>query len=182
LTLPPQTPQPPQRDAPRASTTAPRKGDVDRAVALRDVMDHAVKMQKDTASARWIPRSGSRSTVLTVICALLAAFSAYSWIARPEFVWGPKANAEPVRQDAEARLSIYFISRRIEALKKRDGAYPATIASLMRPGSTVQYRVLSDSTYELLEMLGSRPLVYRSDTPMNAFLGNAARIITAPTK
>jgi len=155
---------------------------VDRAVALRDVMDHAVKMQKETASARWIPGSRSRSRVLIVICVLLAAFSAYSWFARPEFIWGPKASAEPVRQDAEARLSIYFISRRLEAAKKRDGGYPATLAGIARPGSTVQYRLLSDSTYELLEMLGSKPLAYRSDTPVNAFLGNAARIITAPTR
>ena len=178
----PQSPKPPHKDALRASTTAPRKGDVDRAVALRDVMDHAVKMQKETAAARWIPGGGSRSNLLVVICVVLAAFSAYSWFARPEFIWGPKRNTEPVRVDAEARLSIYFISRRLEAAKKHDGAYPATLAGIARPGSTIQYRLLSDSTYELLQMLGSKPLVYRSDTPVNAFLGNAARIITAPTK
>ena len=141
-------------------------------------MDHAVKTQKAIAATR--PRYGpsSRPRVLAIICVLLAAFSAYSWFERPEFIWGPTPKVAPARAENDARVAIFLLSRRIESYRKRQGALPASLAGMDRPGSGISYRVLGDTVFELSASAGGKPLVFRSDMPSDDFLGSARRVIT----
>jgi hypothetical protein len=62
---------------------------VERALALREVMDHAVKVEREISKPMAMPRSRARLIGSALVCIPLIAFCAYSWIARTEFIWGP---------------------------------------------------------------------------------------------
>ena len=175
-------PQRPTGTGTRPPGGEPRPGDVEKALALRDVMDHAVKTHKEIAATR--PRYGpsARPKVLAAVCVLLAAFSAYSWFARPEFIWGPTPKVAPARAETDARVAIFLLSRRIESYRKSHGALPATLAGMERAGSGISYRALADTVFELSANAGGKALVFRSDVPPGDFLGSARRVITGVTR
>jgi len=85
-------------------------------MALAAVMDHAVKVHKETTGP--IPRKQSHARVigLTLLTIPLAALALYTWLARPEFIWGPGVTPVPAaQQDAGLRFSMYLLAHRIEA-------------------------------------------------------------------
>jgi len=148
---------------------------------LKDVMDHAVEVQREISKRPRLPES-RRGIWLIVLLASATALAGYSWFARPEFIWGPKPTAEPARQEADTRFAMYLLSRRLEAHRKREGSYPATLAGIGRPNSSIAYHLLSESTFELVGMKGGKQIVLRSDMPAAAFLGNSPRTIMGSTR
>src|SRR5438067_9786110 len=94
----PRRPTGPDRpSAPRPPETGVKDGrrnpDVERALALRDVMDHAVKMQREITAPSDRHRGRTRIVWATVVCVPLLALAVYSWVAHPEFIWGPRPTA-----------------------------------------------------------------------------------------
>src|SRR6185295_7703968 len=109
---PPPPPTPPQRDPRSAQSVTPRSpgggtpAEIERAMALRDVMQHAVREQREITDPKPLDRRRSRRIVVAIVCVALLALSAYSWLARPEFIWGPSARSVPVeRRDASLRFT-----------------------------------------------------------------------------
>lgn len=156
------------------------KPEVDRALLLRDVMDHAVRVHKETTGPRGIGgRSGfNRSTVVIAVCVPLLALCVYSWVARPEFLWGPKAGPlPPVRQEANMRFAMFLLAQRIRSYRAAQGHYPATLEELGETMPGVVYSLSADGVFQLTASENGKPLTYRSDQPATAFLGDAFNVI-----
>jgi hypothetical protein len=170
---PPTGPSGPKPTPPNGS-----RAQVERALALRDVMDHAVKVHNETARPMTPRKSRAREIAIAVVFLPLLAFSAYSWIARPEFVWGPKAGPLPtVQQEAGLRFAMLLLATRIEAYRKAQGQYPSTLAALGETIPGVFYVLLTDRQFELRATEGGMPIVFRSNESPDAFLGNTPQVI-----
>jgi hypothetical protein len=151
--------------------------DVERAMLLRDVMDHAVKTEKETARRTTRKPSHARVVALGIVGALVLALSAYSWIARPEFIWGPRPTPLPAAQrEAGLRFAMFLLSQRIKAYRDAGGGYPPSLSAIGDSLAGVTYSV-SGNVFELRATENGKPIVLRSDQSADAFLGNSTNII-----
>lgn len=180
---PPQPPQRPQRptrpsQAARGPSKSVQSADVERALALRDVMNHAVKVEKEFKRATPVKASNGRLVGMMLICIPLLAFSIYSWVARPAFIWGQPVEPLPaVEQEAGMRFSMFLMAMRVEAYRESEGLYPASLASLGESLAGATYAMVSDTAFELRAMVNGREIVFRSDARADVFLGNSTAII-----
>ena len=101
------------------------------------------------------------------------------FVARPEFIWGAKRNVVPeVRRDANARFTLYLLSRRVESFRKTNGRYPTDLSAVQGlPLVSVRYALLSEQLYELRARDGDHELVFRSDQPVDQFLGQSPAVV-----
>lgn len=152
--------------------------DLDRALAVRDVMEHAVKVQREITAPKRLQRSRARLVLGLVLCVPLLALSAYSWIAKPEIIWGPRPHAGVPRREANARVAMFLVAQRLEAHRASEGSYPASLAAIGDGATGLSYRRLTDSTYELRDSTVGRGLVLRSGERPDVFLGNSLRVIS----
>lgn len=169
---------PPHRP-PRASNASGRalKPEHERALLLRDVMEHSVRVEADSARPYEVPRSRAKAIVLLVLCVPLLGFSAYSWIARPEFIWGPRESGlmTPARSEANLRFAIYLEAQRVEMYRDSAGTYPTSLAAV-GGDTSLRYVLLSDSVYRISSG-GAAPIVLTSTDDFDAFLGDSPRLI-----
>lgn len=145
-------------------------------MALRDVMDHAVRMEREITAATKIRRSRAPRTAAVLTCCALIAASAYSLAARPAFIWGQSAPTEPAHADASLRLAIYLLAQRLEAFRAEAGEYPASLGDIGETLEGVRYTLVSDSVFEL-RSAADTALVLRSDAPVQPFLGNSIKML-----
>ena len=154
------------------------QADVERALLLRDVMDHAVKVHKETTKPFAVKRSRARPILLGSTMTLLLAFAAYSWIARPAFIWGPTAAPLPAaEQEAGLRFAMFLLSQRVEGYRVTQGTLPTSLVSVGESLPGVTYSVVSEGVFELRATSNGKQLVFRSDQPADDFLGNSPNII-----
>jgi hypothetical protein len=149
-------------------------------MALRDVMNHVVEVETENAKRPPAARARGRSALLGLLCAALVAASAYSWFARPEFIWGPRRHEDtPQRAAASTRTELFLISRRIEAYRRANGRYPDALAALGSAvaGAGVTYTLAGDSIYRLTARGAGGEVSYQSDQPADAFIGNSMRVL-----
>lgn len=140
-------------------------------------MDHAVKVHREVTAPSVIGSRRRRLKWEVAIFSVLAAFSAYSWLMRPEFLWGPRFEQPPLVQDADARLAMVLLSQRLEARRAADGRYPVTLDAIGEQGGGIQYRLLSDTVFELRATVNGRVLMLRSTDNTDSFLGNSMAVI-----
>ena len=161
----------------------PEKGgrpSVERAEALRDVMAHAVEVEKVTRRSSGPPGdSGARRVVALAFAMLLLGFTIYTYLARPEFIWGPNVTAvSDVRRDANLRFTMFLLARRIEAYRAASHAYPADLLAVTSaPPAGVTYVRVSDNVFELKATEGNREVTFRSDEPTDRFLGQTPSVV-----
>lgn len=163
------------------STPASRP-DLERAELLRDVVTRAAASARDEQQSR--PRAPSRRRGAAIGFALLAvAFAAYSLVARPEFLWGPRGSLlPPAVSEASARVSMAILSTRIEEYERTYGHLPESLAALGEPGGIVGYRLEDDSTWVLTASEGGKPIELRRGASVRAFVGDALPIVRAGTR
>jgi hypothetical protein len=151
---------------------------VERALALRDVMDHAVKVQRESKQLRIPRRKVGRLVTALAICVPLLAASVYSVMARPAAIWGAGEPArDPVVHEAEMRFGTILIAQRIEAYRLAVGHYPRSLAVLGADTTAVAYDVVGDAEFLLTTMVNGKPVVYRSGDSPESFLGNSAAVL-----
>ncbi|HMC53690.1 MAG TPA: hypothetical protein VKH19_00840 [Gemmatimonadaceae bacterium] len=160
----------------RPPTASAGNKELERALVLRDVMDHAVRVQKEITAPR---RLGTRfmPAMLAALIVLLLGAAAYSWIAHPEIIWGPRLQPTAARHDANVRVAMVLLAQKLDARRRADGAYPGSVSEIGEAATGIAYSVTSDSTFELRGRVRDRELVLRSTDSRDAFLGDAiARI------
>jgi hypothetical protein len=180
----PNTPHPPSRRPPASPKSgAPSPAEVERALALRDVMDHAVRVKKEVSGATPIRSWRGGAVLALLLCVPLLGFSAYSFIVRPEFIWGPAPAQSPAVQEANYRMGLYLMAQRVERYRAESGHLPATLADAGLDGTGIEFQPLPDGQFELRTTPpGARPLVYRSNESAAAFLGNSITVIQSGGK
>ena len=145
-------------------------------MALAAVMDHAVKVHKETTGPVG-RKKGKKALVVSLLCVPMIAFSVYSWIARPEFIWGPGVKPlPPARQEANIRFSMFLLAQRIETYRQSVGSYPLSLSEVGDSLEGVLYARV-DSVYELRAVDNGKPIVFRPDRSIDAFLGTSPLII-----
>jgi hypothetical protein len=143
-------------------------------------MDHVVKVQREITAATPIRSRNGLRIATAIVCVTLIGFCVFSWVARPEFIWGPGAQPmPPAQQEASLRFGMFVLSQRIEADRAARGAYPASLGAFGARAAGVRYRVLSDSAFELRAAANGRPVILRSNESMDVFLGNSPMLIKA---
>ena len=153
---------------------------MERALALRDVMDHAVKVHQETTDVRYLDRPRRRMWITLAVCVPLLALSAYSWFARPELIWGPRPGSGPaLKREANIRLAMFLLSRRLIAYRTAQGNYPPTLAEVGERTAAIGYRLLGDTAFELRSGDSANVVVLRSTDNPATFLGNTANVINA---
>lgn len=168
----------PGASKPESMSKKADRSEVERALALAAVMDHAVKVHKETTAKPVQPRkSQARVIGLTLIMIPLAALSLYAWFGRPEFLWGPGVTPlPPAQQEAGLRWSMYLLAHRVEAHYRAHGEYPSSLAEIGDTLAGVSYAPL-DSVFELRAMENGKPIIFRSDRDVDEFLGPSTLII-----
>jgi hypothetical protein len=156
-----------------------RTSQVDRAAALRDAVAQAVESEKTYRKKTVAKESRSRFYALLVIVIPLSALAAYSWFARPEFIWGPPPPApSPAQADANLRAAMFFLGMRLDAYRQEHGFYPASLDAIGESMPGVTYDLVSDSVFELRGIVNRQPIVFRSDMSADEYLGNTKDLIT----
>lgn len=176
------TPQrPSRRFSARPSGTPPPVGpdDVAKQLALRDVMEYAVRVTRETVEAKPMKSWRSRPIVLTAVASLSVVLCTYTFLGRPEWIYGPDpVRLEPVRRDAYLRYALYLTSQRVAEYRSRRGALPASLAEAGPAWAGITYRVISDSVFELRVAPDSGiAIVFRSDQSLPDFLGASLPLI-----
>lgn len=153
---------------------------VERAMALRDVLTHAVEVEKDARKHSGPPRNSGAGRVIAVMLSVpTLVFSIYSYVARPEFIWGPnETNVTAVRRDANLRFTMFLLSQRIRVEGRAKGRLPATLEEVGQNPRGITYRVVSDTVFELRSVENGQVVVFRSDEPPRQFLGDVQKYIT----
>ncbi len=164
-------------NSPKPNPGAP-DANVDRAALLREAVEHSVRAQQEAARPVAIQRSRARTVTIGVLCVVLLALSAYSLIARPEFIWGPRHAAviPAERAEASVRFAMYLMARRAEAYRAREGEFPAT-AQEISADTSLAYSRLDASRFRITTRVGDKQLVLTSADDLAAFLGNTAQVI-----
>lgn len=165
----------PARPTPVSGT--PVQPEVERAFALRDVMDHAVKVQQEMATTEARRRSPGRTMLVLGLCAPLLAVSVWSYVARPQIIWGADAKLSAGERESHLRLTMFFLAQRIEAARRQTGHYPVTLGEIGEASTGVSYRLLDDSTFHLSSTLDGTQLLLNSREPLDQFLGSNARLL-----
>lgn len=148
-------------------------------MALREVMDHAVRAERANRGPQVVHRGRGGQVFAVVACMALLTFSAWSFIARPAFIWGASTTMPVAQEGANARVALFMLAERLRAFRAQAGYYPASLAEIGEQSASIRYRRLSDSLFELRTTLAdSSAVVYQSDQPADAFLGNSLDQIT----
>jgi len=149
-------------------------------MALRDVMSHAVEVEKDLRkSSRPRNDAGSGRGVMLALSLCLLAFTVYAYAAKPEFLFGANPNnVSEVRRDANVRMTLYLLSRSVESYKKREHRLPNDLSPILGAPKSVKYARLTDSVFELRASEGTRDVVFRSDESADRFLGNVPKVLS----
>jgi hypothetical protein len=146
-------------------------------------MNHAVREQKETTGLKRLRPSRAPLIWAFVICLPLVGLSVFSWIERPEAIWGAKERSvSPQRQEANLRISMFFLAQRIESYRRSQGGYPSSLDAMGELPPGIAYRVESDTAFELRVPRPEGPIVFRSRDNAAAFLGNSPYLIQGRAK
>jgi hypothetical protein len=153
--------------------------EVEKQLALRDVMEHAVRETRAVATAKPMQSYRTRPIILAAIAVPAVLLCAYVFIARPEFMYGPEPAAIPaVRREAYTRFAMYLITQRLLEYREVNRRLPESLEVTGERWDGIAYRLLNDSVFELRALGDSgKPIVLRSDQRLDPFLGNSVTMI-----
>ena len=180
--------KPPRRNTQtgRPSTTAggsPTARRDSRASALHDAITHAVETDREFKKKSSLTGGNGRRNGLLTLTALMAAFTLYSWVGRPSFIWGPPVTPPtPEVQDANLRMAMFLQGMRVDKYRKEHRAYPESLTELGDSVPGLSYQRISDSVFELRGKAATREVVFRNDMRSSDFLGNTNDLIQARRK
>ncbi|HET9454755.1 MAG TPA: hypothetical protein VFO66_10780 [Gemmatimonadaceae bacterium] len=158
----------------KSNRTPGKPGDLNR--LLNEAVRHSVQLERELLE---IPDRPPRRTgaLVAVLCALLLAASGASFVLKPEFIWGKRiASLPPQRSEANARLAMFLLARRLDLHHSREGEYPESLADV-GGDVAIGYRLIDGGTFELSWQVNGKRLVLSSTDDRDAFLGNSVELV-----
>ncbi|MFW6205947.1 MAG: hypothetical protein ACOC5I_01785 [Gemmatimonadota bacterium] len=154
-------------------------GSGDRYEALLEVLEHEESQAR--RSREWEAaerRKRSRRTRSYWPLVVLLAIAAWLWIFPPGFLRIEPPPAQPVEQEEQAlRLTIYLQAQRIQGFVEENGRLPDPLDEAGPPLPGMEYTVLQPGLYQLTGSTDRLALTYRSDLPLQDFVGDAAVLL-----
>lgn len=153
----------------------------DRDRLLHQAVRHSVQLERELLE---IPSQPPRRTgvITAVLCGILLGASVASFVFKPEFIWGTRISSlPPERSEANGRLAMFLLARRLDLYRAREGEYPE---SLTEVGGDVAigYRRIDPATFELSWVVNGKKLVLASGDDRDAFLGNSVALVQQKVK
>lgn len=146
--------------------------------ALADVMkDQAQKAQSQKAAETQGKKRRKTHPITWGAFILFSAFSAYIWIASPEWLESGPDPLPAALVDAGLRMEVYQQALLINRFVDVSQRLPRGLEDLGGPETRVTYAPLGGLDYRL-ELTGPQGTVaYVSTEPLDQFLGNSRQII-----
>jgi hypothetical protein len=152
--------------------------EIEKQLAIRDVMDYAVRVTRAVQLAKQMESYRGRPMVLALIAIPSLIVFLYAYAARPDWVFGPDpVRIAPAQQMAYTRFAMYLASQRVETYRTRTGVLPGSLAEMDEDWPGMSYRALSPTVFELAARGDSGEIVFQSDQPVRGFLGNSAAFL-----
>lgn len=178
MTNPPHRPSRSIPARPSGAQRAVDQDEVEKQAALRDVMEHAVRHTRAVTMAKPMVSWRAQPIMLAAAAAVSVVFAAYANIARPDFVFGSAPSGMPAEQrEAGMRFGMYLLGQRLEQYRTERGTLPPNLDYLDETWPGISYQALSASTFELRSRIDSTVVVFRSDQPVDEFLGSSLNFI-----
>lgn len=158
------------------------RGGGDRYEALLDVLEHektqaARDRARDEAERQKRKRRRSQPYWLVAVLLVLVA---WLWLFPPAILRLDPPAPQPVEQEEAAlRLTMYAQAERIAAFREEHGRLPESLAEAGPPLPNMRYAILNTGLYQLTGATDRLTLTYRSDLPLDDFVGAAADIVDA---
>lgn len=143
---------------------------------LNEAVRHSVQLERELLE---VPRQPPRrkGAFIAVLCAILLGASAASFVLKPEFIWGKRiASLPPQRSEANARLAMVLMARRLDLYRAREGEYPESLTDV-GGDVAIGYRRLDPTSFELSWQANGKTLVLASGDDRDAFLGNSVELV-----
>ena len=154
------------------------QSEAERALLLRDVMDHAVRVQREITAPTPLRRRRAKKVLALTLCIPALAFCAYSWIFKPSFIWGtPERVLTPVEAEADARFGLYLVAQQLQTFRSRTGVFPAELAELGDVPAGIVYSLQADTLFELRTTALGEDVVLRSTDDADEFLASAIPVL-----
>jgi len=167
--MPPKPGTPPDKPQPH--------GKEELALLLRDAVRHSVQIEREAALAMIPKETRGRPVAMGIFVAIALAFSAWSFIAKPAFIWGAGASTiAPEREEAGVRLAMFLQARRLDLHRAKEGEYPDALSEV-GGDTTLGYRLTDDGGFVLTATAAGRTLVLTSTDNREAFLGRSRDIV-----
>jgi hypothetical protein len=152
--------------------------EIEKQLAIRDVMDYAVRITRAVQSAKQMVSYRARPIFLALLSIPLVIVALYAWAARPAWVFGPDpVRLEAPRQMAYTRFAIYLTAQRIEAYRAQRGVLPGSLGEVEEEWAGMSYRPLGGTVFELSASGPAGEIVFQSDQPVLAFLGQSVPLL-----
>ncbi len=109
---------------------------------------------------------------------VLALITAWIWLFPPASLRLDPPEPQPVAQEEAAlRFTMYVQAQRIKAFRMEHGRLPERLEEAGPPLPGMRYTVLHADLYQLTGETDRVTLTYRSDLPLQEFVGSGADVI-----
>lgn len=152
---------------------APDVDDIEKLEAIRDVMDYAARVTIQTALAKPMRSVRARPIVLGIVALLCISVTAFTFLAEPDWVFGPAPSSVPVAErDAHMRYAMFLAAQRIHSLRdSATGEVPASLTAIGEGWSELSYKPLELGEFELRgRTAGGDDIIYKSGESLAALL------------
>ena len=152
----------------------------DRYEALVEVLQHQTSQAANDRAREQeqLRRSQEQRDTPWWLVGVLLLLTAWLWIFPPGILRVDQPPPQPVAQEEAAlRFTIYVQAQRIKAFREETGRYPDRLEEVGPPLPGMQYARLAPSLYQLTAVTDRLTLTYRSDLPLEEFVGSGATVI-----
>ena len=170
--------------AAKAPTTSAEEAadELEKAKAILDVVQHSARFTRAVALAKPIESVRGRTIIVAALAAPLLLLTAYTYIARPDWVFGARPTIGSIeRREAYQRFVMSLVAYRVEYFRATNqGQLPQTLVEVGEEWPGIGYTVV-DRERGLYELHGTGvlpdPIRYRSDQRVADFVGTSTRFL-----
>ena len=157
--------------------------DLEKARAIRDVMEHAVNQTLAVALAKEMKSWRARPIILAFLALVSVSLCAYTLVAEADWAYGPDPAAVSLaKREADLRFAMFLIAERLEEHRAANGALPRSLTQIGEwPG--IEYRMTDSLSYALVgrDSLAGEISLRSIDSP-SSFLGRSRDYLREPPR